>query len=174
LKPFDGLAGAVAPHLARLLARSPWLPRLAAWQAGHEGALRRMIAATGSTLDTRGVETYRTLLRQPSHVAGALSMMAGWELAPLQRALPLIAAPVLLLHGEGDLTVPVAQSDEAAARLASAHVVRLARAGHLAHEEQPERVARLLKDWFLERELELETKAGSGRDPLPPLSTPPR
>ena len=148
LVPFDGVAGIVAPPLARLLARSDALAQLAAWRARSDAAVRRMIANTGSTLDERGVEAYRSLLQRPSHVAGALAMMAGWDLAPLNRALPLIRAPVLLVHGERDRIVPVRQSNQAAARLPVAHVERLPELGHLAHEERPQDVAHLLASWF--------------------------
>jgi magnesium chelatase accessory protein len=148
LVPFAGLAGLVAPTLARLLSRSSALAHLAAWRARSDLAVRRMIANTGSTLDERGVEAYGSLLRRPSHVAGALAMMAGWDLAPLNRALPLIRAPVLLVHGERDRIVPVRQSEQAAARLPVARVERLPALGHLAHEERPRDVSRLLASWF--------------------------
>jgi len=148
LVPFEGFAGMVAPPLARLLSRSSALAHLAALRARSDSAVRRMIASTGSTLDERGVDVYGALLRSPSHVAGALAMMAGWDLAPLNRALPLIRMPVLLIHGERDGIVPAAQSDKVGATLANARVERLAGLGHLAHEEQPRRVARALVEWF--------------------------
>jgi len=148
LAPFGGLAGVVAPPLARVLSRIGVLPHLAALRARNPAAVRRMIASTGSTLDERGVDAYGALLRRPSHVAGALAMMAGWDLAPLNRALPLIRQPVLLLHGERDRIVPALQSDAAAARLAVARVRRLPALGHLAHEERPREVAQALASWF--------------------------
>lgn len=148
LVPFEGVAGMVAPPLARLLSRSGALAHLAAWRARSDSAVRRMIASTGSTLDERGVGVYGALMRNPSHVAGALAMMAGWDLAPLNRALPLIRVPVLLIHGERDGIVPARQSDQVATVLANARVERLAGLGHLAHEEQPQRVARALAEWF--------------------------
>ena len=148
LVPFEGIAGLVAPSLARLLSRSSTLAHLAAWRARSDSAVRRMIASTGSTLDERGVDVYGALLRSPVHVSGALAMMAGWDLAPLNRALPLIRMPVLLMHGERDGIVPARQSEQVAATLANARVERLAGLGHLAHEEQPERVARNLAEWF--------------------------
>jgi magnesium chelatase accessory protein len=75
-------------------------------------------------------------------------MMAGWDLAPLNRALPLLHQPVLLMHGERDRIVAAGQSDALATTLANARVQRLAGLGHLAHEEQPLRVAQSLADWF--------------------------
>jgi magnesium chelatase accessory protein len=148
LVPFEGVAGLVAPPLARLLSRSGALAQLAAWRARSDTAVRRMIASTGSILDDRGVDAYGALLRSPSHIAGALAMMAGWDLAPLARALPLIRAPVLLVHGERDRIVPVRQSERVASLLRQARVERLPALGHLAHEERPASVAHLLASWF--------------------------
>jgi len=148
LVPFEGVAGLLAQPLARLLSRSSAVTQLASWRARSDSAVRRMIASTGSTLDDRGVDAYGALLRSPTHVAGALAMMAGWDLAPLNRALPLLRQPVLLMHGERDRIVPAEQSDRVAATLADARVQRLAGLGHLAHEEQPQGVARALAQWF--------------------------
>jgi len=148
LVPFEGVAGLLAQPLARLLSRSSAVTQLASWRARSDSAVRRMIASTGSTLDDRGVDAYGALLRSPTHVAGALAMMAGWDLAPLNRALPLLRQPVLLMHGERDRIVPVGQSDTLAATLENARVQRLAGLGHLAHEEQAQRVAREMAAWF--------------------------
>ncbi|HEX4511575.1 MAG TPA: alpha/beta fold hydrolase BchO [Burkholderiaceae bacterium] len=149
LCPLGGLVGRVASPLAHVLARSPLVARLAAWRASDAAAVERFIAATGSTLDARGLSIYRALLRRPSHVAGALAMMAGWDLVPLQRALPTLSTPVLLLHGDADRTVPPAQSDELAHRLPHARVTHLSTLGHLAHEERPAEVTRLIRDWLV-------------------------
>ena len=134
------------------MAQRPQLARLAAWRAGDARALRRLIDGTGSTLDGHGVELYRRLLARPGHVAGALAMMAGWNLAPLALALPRLQTPVLVIVGEGDRTVPPAQAGDALARLRSARPVELQRLpglGHLAHEEAPAHVAELLARWFV-------------------------
>ena len=53
-----------------------------------------------------------------------------------------IAQPVLCLAGEGDLAVAPATSRKAAARLAKGSFRAFPRAGHLLHEECPERVTR--------------------------------
>lgn len=148
LKPFDALPGLLFAPLARLMATGPLLPRLAAWRAQDPRALRRLIAGTGSTLDERGVALYQRLVASPDHVAGALSMMAGWDLAPLVEALPRLQQPVLLLVGEQDGTVPPAQAAQIAPRLRHATLQRLPGLGHLAHEEKPEWFAERLGAWF--------------------------
>lgn len=148
LLPFEALPGLLFAPLARWMAAQPLLPRLAAWRARDTGALRRLIAGTGSRIDERGVEFYRRLVGCPGHVAGALAMMAGWDLAPLFSALPQLQQPVLLLVGEADGTVPPAQATRVAARLRHAEMRRLPGLGHLAHEEDPRRFAELLSAWF--------------------------
>ncbi|MCX8005966.1 MAG: alpha/beta fold hydrolase [Burkholderiaceae bacterium] len=144
LLPFAGPCGALFAPLAKLLALNPLVPRLFAWQAGSEAAVRRLLDSTGSRIDAVSFGFYARLLRQPAHVAGALSMMANWDLAPLQRDLPRVALPVWLIVGLADRTVPPAQADAVAARLPAARVVRLPGLGHLAHEENPPAVARIV------------------------------
>lgn len=144
LLPFDGLAGRLYAPMARLLARQPLVPRLAAWRARDEASVQRLIAATGSRLDAPGVALYARLLRHPGHVAGVLAMMANWDLGALARDLPDLRAPLQLVVGEADATVPPAHAGRVAQRLQAASVHRLAGLGHLAHEEDPERVARVL------------------------------
>lgn len=146
LLPFAGLAGWLYPPMAWLLARNPLVPHLAAWRARDERAVRRLTAATGSRLDAQGVALYARLLRRPDHVAGVLAMMANWNLQDLARDLPQLRCPLTLVAADGDLTVPPAQADQAAARVPGAHVLHWPGLGHLAHEEAPERVAALLRD----------------------------
>jgi magnesium chelatase accessory protein len=144
LLPFDGWAGFLFPPLARLLAANPLVPWLAAWRAQDPAAVRRLIAATGSTLDDEGVAQYAALLRNPRHVSGVLSMMAWWDLHSLQADGPRLQRPLHLLVGQRDGTVPPVQADTVAARWPQVHLHRLPLLGHLAHEEAPDVVAREL------------------------------
>ena len=145
LLPFAGLAGWLYAPMAWLLARNPLVPHLAAWRAQDERSVRRLIDATGSRLDAQGVALYARLLRRPDHVAGVLAMMANWNLQDLVRDLPRLRCPLTLVAADGDLTVPPAQADQAAAQVPGARVAHLGGLGHLAHEEAPERVATLLR-----------------------------
>jgi magnesium chelatase accessory protein len=138
--PFQGLARIFSPA-AKFLASTSLAAQLAAARAREPAAVARLLAGTGSTLDPRGIALYARLVRNPAHVAGALAMMARWELAALRHELPRLAVPVLLLVGTNDRTVPAAQATQVAAGIPAARVQGLAGLGHLAHEEQPERVA---------------------------------
>ena len=145
LLPFEGVAGLLFPPMARMLSAGGVVPHLFAWLARDPAAVDRLVAATGSTLSKAARADYALLLRSAGHVAGALRMMAGWDLQPLVRDLATLKTPVWLLAGARDLTVPPSQAHRAAALMPNARVVELPGVGHLAHEERPARVARLLR-----------------------------
>ena len=146
LLPLHGLAGLFFSPAAKLLSFNPLVPRLFAWRAGDEQAVRRLIDSTGSTLDARGIALYGRLLRNPQHVSGALAMMANWDLRPLQRDLPRLAAPLLLVAALNDRTVPPDEARRVQRLLPAAERVELPGLGHLAHEERPDRVAALVHE----------------------------
>lgn len=142
--PLGGLAGRVFSPAAKLLALNPLVPRVFAWRAGDAAAVRRLVDSTGSRLNGPGQALYGRLVRDPGHVAAALGMMAQWDLQPLQRELPRLATPLVLVVGERDRTLPPSHADAIAARVAGSRVWRLPGLGHLAHEEDPSRLLALL------------------------------
>lgn len=146
LLPLGGLPGLLFPPVAKVMAALPFVPRVFSWRAGDAAAVQRLIEGTGSRLDEDGAELYRRLLRSPGHAAGALSMMANWDLQPLERDFARLRAPLTLVVGAGDLAVPPSQARRLLALVPQARWVTLAGLGHLAHEEQPERVANVVLD----------------------------
>jgi magnesium chelatase accessory protein len=144
LLPLGGLAGQLFAPAAKLMASAPFVPRLFARHARTPSALQRLLDSTGSTLDVEGAALYRRLVGSPSHVAGALGMMANWDLHSFARDLPRLQTPLLLLVGESDRTVPPEQGPQVLQRLsiaAQGRCISLPGLGHLAHEEQPALVA---------------------------------
>jgi magnesium chelatase accessory protein len=107
--------------------------------------LDKLIIGTGSRLSLEGMALYRQLIANPGHAAGALAMMANWDLHRLRADLPRMPAPLHLVTGTNDLIVPP-RSAQAVAQLpglqATTRVHNLAGLGHLAHEERPDLVAR--------------------------------
>lgn len=152
LVPLRGVARALFPPAARLLARSSVASSLIAFRARDRGSVDRMLQSTGSTLDARGVELYARLSKRPAHVAAVMAMMASWDLEPLFAELPRLDVPMLLIAGEGDRAVPLRQQRFAAARMRQARVVVVSGAGHLVHEEEPRAVAHAIIDEALARE----------------------
>lgn len=146
LLPFPGAAGTLFPQLARLLFLNPFAPGLFAWRARESAAVPRLLRGVGSALDPRGIDLYARLLRTPGHIDGALKMMAHWDLATLAADLPKLATPLTLVTGLNDRAVPPAQAREVARHAAGVQVVDLPGLGHLAHEEAPQQIARLIAD----------------------------
>ncbi len=146
LAPFDGLAGWLFPVLAKALVLNPLVPRLFALSSGNPARVRQLIEGTGSKLSDEALAGYTRLIADRRHVDATLRMMAGWDLAPLLADLPKIAAPVTLIAAENDRAVPPETSVRAAARLPHARVIHVAGLGHLAHEEDPHRIADILRD----------------------------
>lgn len=145
LLPPGGLAGQFFSPVAKLLAAAPFIPRLFAWRASDPEILRRLIAGTGSTLDATGLALYGQLIRNPGHAAGALAMMANWDLHGLWRELPGLVPPLALLAGSNDKTIAPEQAQQVVAQLRQhplSKVTTLEGLGHLAHEERPELVSR--------------------------------
>jgi magnesium chelatase accessory protein len=151
LQPWRGPASMLFAPLARVLASTSVVPSLFARRAEDRRVVERLVANTGSRLDSRGLEAYAQLVRTPAHVAGALRMMANWDVAPLERDLPRIRSRCLFLAGADDRTVPPSESRHAHERVAGSALEILPRLGHLAHEEAPDAVAASILRFAAER-----------------------
>jgi len=123
---------------------NPFLPRLFSWGAGGRASVQRLIRDTGSKLDDKGVELYERLLRSPAHIAGALRMMANWDLEALARDLPRLRTPLILVAGGEDRAISSDDAFRIRDRVPAARVEYLRGLGHLAHEEQPVQVADII------------------------------
>ena len=145
LKPYGGDAARWLSPVAKMLFLNPFMPRLFAWRAGDRASVERLIRNTGSTVDSAGVDQYRTLVASPDHVAAALGMMANWDLQPLARDLKRLKTPLLLIAGQSDKAIK--SDDVFAVReiVPHAKIEILRGLGHLAHEEDPGAVAALVE-----------------------------
>jgi magnesium chelatase accessory protein len=146
LRPFPGAAGHIFPTLAKLLVLNPLAIQIFAWRAAMPGAVAKLIEGTGSHIDAAGLKAYGALFATTGHVAGALGMMANWDLQPLLADLDGLRAPLTLIAGEKDLAVPPDVADEVKARVPHARKIALPGLGHLAHEEAPGQIAALARE----------------------------
>lgn len=151
LLPFPGLAAQLFPTLARMLFVNPFAPHIFAGIARSGQTASFLARSTGSRIDAAGVDFYARLFATPAQCAGAITMMADWDLAGLKRDLSRLATPLLLIHGEADSAIPARNAREAAALAPDAEVVLLPGLGHLAHEERPGEVASLIRRFVEER-----------------------
>lgn len=168
LLPLGGLAGQVFLPVAKLMSALPFVPALFSWQASNPTVLDKLIGSTGSKLDAEGMALYGQLVRNPGHAAGALAMMANWDLPQLAQDLPRLATPLSLIIGSQDQTVPPRQAARLRALWPTAsaaqppHLTTLPGLGHLAHEERPDLVAQDIAQQF---EAVMTTKSPSNKLP---------
>lgn len=153
LLPLTGIAGEVFSPIAKIISRSQFVPRLFAWRAADPTVLNRLIDGTGSTLDAKGRALYGTLITNAAHASAALNMMANWQLTPLQQDLPKLTklgCRLTLIVGENDKTVSPTEAARVATMLGEPYqstmldIIKLANLGHLAHEEAPDKIAKVL------------------------------
>lgn len=142
LLPFPGPAAQLFPAMARLIFANPFTPRLFAMRAAMPGETARFLAAsTGSAIDDEGAALYERLFQTPGHCAGALGLMANWDLESLRRDLPRLASPLLLVSAGNDKAVPRSVATRVAEIVPGATTHFFPALGHLAHEEAPQAVA---------------------------------
>lgn len=130
--------------LAKLFASTSLVPRLFAWRAGERGTVDGLLRRTGSHIDDTGKALYARLARNPVHVAGALTMMANWDLHALRRRLPRLDVPLLLVAGGNDGTIPSTDAFATRDLVPGAQVEYIRGVGHLAHEERPQELAEVV------------------------------
>lgn len=144
-KPFGGPVSQLFSPLAKALSLNPFVPRLFAWSASSPASVERLIRDTGSHIDQRGLDLYGRLFSEPRHVAGALRMMANWDLSTMAADIRRLEVPLTLAVGLDDKAVPPEQAGEIAGAAPGARLIRLRGLGHLAHEEKPAAFADLIR-----------------------------
>jgi magnesium chelatase accessory protein len=144
LKPFPGAAGQIFPALAKLLFLNPMAIQFFAWRARRPGVVGRLLESTGSRIDEIGLRCYARLLGTTGHVAGALGMMANWDLKPLADRFVGLPQPLILIAADNDHAVPPEVALAVRSMAPESTLVRLPGLGHLAHEEAPDRIAEIV------------------------------
>lgn len=144
LSNFRGVAGWLFPMMAKALALNPLSARLFS-AAATPSSVRNLIKGTGSKLDAEGEALYLRLVQDRGHVDATLAMMSQWSLDGLNAALPDITTKVDFIVADGDKAVPPSSSIEAAKRLPNAQTHHVIGLGHLAHEEDPDRIIAMIR-----------------------------
>ncbi|HQT75635.1 MAG: alpha/beta hydrolase [Rhodospirillales bacterium 20-64-7] len=145
LLPFPGMTHDIFAPVARFLASSRLTAAAFSTFVGSRPSVERLLRSTGSHIDAEGVRYYGRLTANPGHVHGALALMANWDLRPLLRELPRLAARLILVVGRSDGMVPPAEAYRVRAAVPTAEIIALPGLGHLAHEERPEEIVRIIR-----------------------------
>jgi pimeloyl-ACP methyl ester carboxylesterase len=134
----SGRAGqALALHLFGLLLRSPAMVenRMRAIYSRHEIITPERIAA------------YHALLRDPGCQRAIITTLRDWDVRAIERALPLVSQPALILWGAHDRIIPPSFGQRLVRDLPRAQL-QLLPCGHAPQEELPEECARLMNDFL--------------------------
>lgn len=141
---FKGVAGWLFPIMAKTLAATPFSASLFA-ATTTRNSVRNLINGTGSHLQSEGLDLYYRLARDRGHVDGTLSMMAQWSLDGLLQRLGQIHTTIHLVTGLNDKAVPPQVSRDAVAKLSHGYLTEIPDLGHLAHEEDAQKIADLIR-----------------------------
>ena len=152
LVPFGGFAGQFFAPIARMFATLPLMTTMFAWRARDPRVIDDILKQTGSRLDPDGIALYRRLAGNGEHISAALGMMANWDLHTLERDMLRLQTPLVLVAGLRDEMVRPSVSRDVKERLKTASLVNLPGLGHLAHEENPDLVAELIRNVVAGRE----------------------
>ncbi len=144
LLPLRSFAFQFFSPLAKLLFVNPLVPRFFAWSAIDARRVEQLISGTGSKISPDGLAYYRRLFQCPTHVTGALGMMANWDLEGLVRDLPGLRTHIVLVAGGSDTAIPADDAYRVRDLVTASRVVFLADRGHLAHEERPEQISEII------------------------------
>jgi len=141
--PFRGGSQNFSPF-ARLIGRMSPVVSLASMWLGNAERVRRLITDMGSDPERIDIPAYLRLLRSTTHVKATIEMMGNWDLSSLADRMRALTVPLLLIVGERDSAVPPQQAKALLRGLRCASLEVIPNAGHLAHEESPDAVARLI------------------------------
>ena len=111
--------------MARLAAASGSLSGFIARRAADRGQVERLIAGTGSRVPAEMLDCYQYLLRRRDHVQAVLSMMAGWQLHGLVRAVRDLDPAMHVVLGGRDRAVPAGRTASTLAPLVNTRITEL-------------------------------------------------
>lgn len=147
-KPFDGMGRSLAPLMARALHINPLSSLIFANGLADKQRVRKIIEQTGSIIDDAQLGFYHRALSSSRHVAGALGMMAHWNLENFSERIDTYDGPLHLFVGGRDKAVSPREASEIEAQTHNARVYihQWPELGHLLHEENPRACAAKIQE----------------------------
>ena len=100
--------------------------------------MKRVYDRHAWVLDERRVEARHLPLRASGTQRAIIRTVRGWDAERISREAHLIRQPTLLLWGENDLEIPLADGERLHAAIPGSRLIVFLNCGHLPHEEYPE------------------------------------
>lgn len=98
-------------------------------------------------LDERRVDARHFPLRASGTQRAIISTVRHWDAERISRDAHLIRQPTLLLWGENDLEIPLADGERLHEEIPGSRLVVFLNCGHLPHEEYPEAFTKVVTDF---------------------------
>jgi pimeloyl-ACP methyl ester carboxylesterase len=109
--------------------------------------MKRVYDRHAWVLDERRVEARHLPLRASGTQRAIIRTVRGWDAERISRDAHLISQPTLLLWGENDLEIPLADGERLHAEIPGSRLIVFLNCGHLPHEEYPEAFTNVVIDF---------------------------
>ena len=109
--------------------------------------MKRVYDRHAWVLDERRVDARHFPLRASSTQRAIIRTVRGWDAERISRDAHLIRQPTLLIWGENDLEIPLADGERLHEEISGSRFVVFLNCGHLPHEEYPEAFTKVVTDF---------------------------
>ena len=109
--------------------------------------MKRVYDRHSWVLDERRVDARHQPLRAAGTQRAMIRTVREWNAERISRDAHLIQQPTLLLWGENDREIPMADGERLHAEIPGSRLIVFLNCGHLPHEEYPEAFTRLVRDF---------------------------
>jgi pimeloyl-ACP methyl ester carboxylesterase len=98
-------------------------------------------------LDERRVDARHLPLRASGTQRAIIRTVRGWDAERISREAHLIKQPTLLLWGENDIEIPLADGERLHDKIPGSRLIVFLKCGHMPHEEYPEEFTNVVADF---------------------------
>ena len=109
--------------------------------------MKRVYDRHSWVLDERRVDARHLPLRAAGTQRAIIRTVRGWDAERISRDAHLITQPTLLLWGENDLDIPLADGERLHAEIPGSRLIVFLNCGHIPHEEYPEAFTNVVIDF---------------------------
>jgi len=111
--------------------------------------MKRVYDRHSWVLDERRVDARHQPLRASSTQRAIIRTVRGWDAERISRDAHLIRQPTLLMWGENDPEIPLADGERLHGEIAGSRLIVFLNCGHLPHEEYPKSFTQVLTEFAL-------------------------
>jgi pimeloyl-ACP methyl ester carboxylesterase len=109
--------------------------------------MKRVYDRHSWALDERRVDARHLPLRAAGTHRAIIRTVRSWDAERISRDAHLIKQPALLLWGENDLDIPLADGERLHAQIPGSRLIVFLNCGHIPHEEYPEAFTKIVTDF---------------------------